>query len=168
MGQCAHGGSGLLFRRGCIMAGELKGDLTDVRTFLVGHDAMDELHREFHERLGAFGIPGDEGEKLLALHEHLLRHCAQEEHWMRETDFKACACHVGEHDMLLDVVSEVRRRFDAGDSEVVVRLYQELPQWFALHASTMDSALAEHLHARALAMQPTPAARRAAAIAQSA
>jgi len=113
--------------------------------FAVGFAPMDAIHREFHELLGALGEPGDQGEKLLALHEHLLRHCSQEERWMIDSGFAACACHAREHETLLEVISEVRRRFDAGDSEIVTSLAEELPRWFEQHANTMDAALAVHL-----------------------
>jgi hemerythrin-like metal-binding protein len=119
--------------------------VSDFGYFEVGFEPMDAIHREFHDLLAALHQAGDEGEKLLALHEHLLRHCSQEERWMRDTSFPARAAHEREHEMLLEVVAEVRRRFDAGDSEVVTRLAQELPHWFELHANSMDAALAVHL-----------------------
>ncbi len=113
--------------------------------FVVGYGPMDDIHREFHDMLAALEQPGDEGEKLLVLHECLLRHCAQEERWMRASNFPSRAAHEREHETILEVVAEVRRRFDAGDMEIVTRLAQELPQWFEEHANTMDSALAVHL-----------------------
>lgn len=119
--------------------------VSDLGYFEVGYAPMDAVHREFHSLLTALQQPGDEGEKLLALHEHMLRHCAQEERWMRESNFPACQCHQREHEMLLEIIAEVRRRFDAGDSEIVARLAQELPQWFEVHANAMDAALAVHL-----------------------
>lgn len=125
----------------------------DFGYFEVGFEPMDAVHREFHDLLADLQQPGDEGEKLLALHEHLLRHCSQEERWMRESSFPACDCHEREHEMLLEAVAEVRRRFDAGDSEIVTRLAQELPHWFEVHANTMDSALAVHLRDRAAALE---------------
>jgi hemerythrin-like metal-binding protein len=118
---------------------------TDLGYFEVGFEPMDAIHREFHTLLAELSEPGDQGEKLLALHEHLLHHCAQEERWMRDSNFPACACHQREHEMLLEVVAEVRRRFDSGDSAIVERLAQELPQWFAVHANAMDAGLAVHL-----------------------
>ena len=117
----------------------------DLGYFQVGFEPMDAIHREFYDLLAALAQPGDEGEKLLALHEHLLGHCAEEERWMEETRFPACECHKQEHEMLLEVVAEVRRRFDAGDCEIVSRLAQELPRWFEVHANAMDAGLAVHL-----------------------
>ncbi|SPE20043.1 Bacteriohemerythrin (modular protein) [Burkholderiales bacterium] len=131
----------------------------DFGYFEVGFEPMDALHREFHDLLAAMQQPGDEGEKLLALHEHLLRHCSQEERWMRESSFPARDCHESEHEMLLEVVAEVRRRFDAGDSEIVIRLAQELPHWFEVHANTMDAALAVHLRGLEGAAAPAGAMR---------
>ncbi len=133
--------------------------VSDFGYFEVGFEPMDEIHREFHDLLVALGEAGDQGEKLLALHEHLLRHCAQEERWMRESNFPACDCHQREHEMLLEVVAEVRRRFDSGDSEIVDRLARELPEWFAVHANAMDAGLAVHL--RGLAQNGLEGATRA-------
>jgi hemerythrin-like metal-binding protein len=127
------------------IAANQTGTVADLGYFAVGFAPMDAIHREFHDLLTALEEPGDQGEKLLALHEHLLRHCSQEERWMVDSNFPACACHAREHETLLEVVSEVRRRFDAGDSDIVVSLAEELPRWFEHHANTMDAALAVHL-----------------------
>jgi len=145
------------------MADKTEGAL-DLGYYEVGFGPMDALHREFHDLLAALSQPGDEGEKLLALHEHLLRHCSQEERWMRETNFPACACHEREHEMLLEVVAEVRRRFDAGDTEIVARLAGELPGWFEAHANAMDAALAVHLRNLEGASIPNPTAESSEAV----
>ena len=79
---------------------------------------------------------------------------------MVDSNFPACACHAREHETLLEVISEVRRRFDAGDSDIVQRLAEELPRWFEHHANTMDAALAVHLRERA--ERPGQAGRAAA------
>jgi len=127
------------------------GSAVEMGFFEVGYEPMDDLHRQFRDLLIALASPdaGDYGATLLDLHEHLLSHCAMEERWMTGSDFPSRACHRQEHEVLLEVVSEVRRRFDAGDVEVVQRLAAELPRWFEIHANTMDSALAIHLRDRA-------------------
>jgi len=120
--------------------------------FEVGFEPMDQLHRQFSDLVTALAAPGASyGDLLVELHEHLLRHCALEEQWMKDSDFPSCACHRQEHEMLLEVVAEVRRRFDAGDVEVVLTLAEELPRWFEIHANTMDAALAFYLRDRARA-----------------
>ncbi|HUN92427.1 MAG TPA: hemerythrin domain-containing protein [Burkholderiaceae bacterium] len=124
---------------------------SEIGFFAVGYAPMDDLHEEFRDLLVALASPdaSDYGLALVAMHEHLLRHCAAEEAWMRENEFPAYDCHKREHDMLLEVVSEVRRRYDAGDNEIVTRLATELPHWFEEHANTMDAALAFFLKERA-------------------
>ena len=120
--------------------------LPEISFFEVGFEPMDAMHREFRDLLVELARgERDQGEALLALHEHLIRHCSQEEQWMRESNFPACACHQREHEMLLEVVAEVRRRVDAGDAEIGRRLAAELPPWFELHANAMDAGLAIHL-----------------------
>jgi hemerythrin len=42
-------------------------------------------------------------------------------------------------------VSDVRRRFDAGDVEAVRRYSADLMNWFAIHAQTEDAELAAFL-----------------------
>jgi hemerythrin len=52
---------------------------------LVGFKPIDDLHREFEAILEALNDPAeaDYGAHLLALHEHLLRHCDTEEQFRR-------------------------------------------------------------------------------------
>jgi len=120
--------------------------------FDVGYAPIDLLHEEFCDLMQALAdtADGDYGGRLLDLHTHLLRHCAAEERWMRDTSFPAYEEHKHEHDMLLEVISEVRRRCDSGDVEIVQRLADELPNWFDVHGNTMDSALAFHMKSGAL------------------
>jgi hemerythrin len=141
------------------MREDSSGEAGGIGFFEVGFEPMDELHAQFRDLLVALAGPGgDTGELLLALHEHLLRHCAVEEQWMTDSDFPSCACHRQEHEMLLEAVAEVRRRFDCGDLQVVQRLAEELPRWFEIHANTMDAALAFHMRGRAATTEALAAA----------
>lgn len=146
------------------MQGEVGDKKVEMSFFEVGFEPMDDLHRDFRDILLQLAAPegAEYGDLLLKLHEHLLEHCATEERWMKGSDFPSCACHRQEHEMLLEVVSEVRRRFDAGDVDVVKRLADELPRWFEIHANTMDAALAFHLRERG--GEPQPAENKAEAI----
>jgi hypothetical protein len=49
------------------------------------------------------------------------------------------------HEHLLDSVSDVRRKFDAGDVDAVRRYAADLMNWFAIHASSEDAELATFL-----------------------
>ncbi|MCA3223885.1 MAG: hemerythrin family protein, partial [Burkholderiales bacterium] len=108
---------------------------------------IDDLHREFESILEALNDPAqaDYGEHLLALHEHLLRHCGTEEAFMKQESYPHLARHKRAHEQLLESVSDVRRRFDAGDIEGVRRYAADLMNWFSIHAQNEDAELASFL-----------------------
>jgi len=126
--------------------------MTEATTFrhdeiFVGFNPIDELHREFQYLLDLLidCEDADYGQHLVDLHEHLLRHCGVEEEWMRQERYPGYARHKREHEELLESVSEVRRRFDAGDIDAVRTFSTELMPWFTVHAQTMDAPLAAYL-----------------------
>ena len=114
---------------------------------LVGFKPIDDLHREFEAILAALNDPAeaDYGAHLLALHEHLLRHCTTEEQFMLQENYSHYARHKRAHEHLLDSVSDVRRKLDAGDVAAVRRYSADLINWFAMHASSEDAELAAFL-----------------------
>jgi hemerythrin len=114
---------------------------------LVGFKPIDDLHREFQDILDALLDPSeaDFGQDLLGLHEHLLRHCATEEEFMRQEDYPHAERHARAHRILLESVSDARRRFDGGDIDGTRRFCAELLGWFAVHAQTEDAELAGYL-----------------------
>jgi hemerythrin len=118
---------------------------------LVGFKPIDDLHREFEAILEALNDPAeaDYGTHLLALHEHLLRHCATEESFMLQENYSHYARHKRAHEHLLDSVSDVRRKLDAGDVESVRRYAADLMNWFAIHAESEDAELAAFLKGQA-------------------
>jgi hemerythrin len=114
---------------------------------LVGFKPIDDLHKEFESILAALNDPVevDYGAHLLALHEHLLRHCETEESYMLQENYSHYARHKRAHEHLLDSVSDVRRKFDAGDVDAVRKYAADLMDWFAIHASSEDAELAAFL-----------------------
>ncbi len=113
----------------------------------VGFKPIDDLHKEFQDILDALNDPSeaDYGRHLLALHEHMLRHTAAEETWMRQEGFEHFARHKRAHDHLLESISEIRRRFDSGDVAAVRSYAADLMNWFAIHAQEEDAPLAQLL-----------------------
>jgi hemerythrin-like metal-binding protein len=111
----------------------------------LGVERMDSTHREFVElynalasaptdcQLGAF-------DRFIA---HTVEHFDQENRWMEKVGFPGC--HKAEHDRVLAVMHEVRKRAEEGDAFLAKRLIEELPAWFEHHAGSMDAALAYHL-----------------------
>ena len=113
----------------------------------VGFKPIDDLHREFESIVEALTDPSeaDYGEHLLALHEHMLKHCAYEERLMLEENYAHYAAHQREHFRFVERLADMRRRFDAGDVDVVRSYSQELMGWFVAHAQSMDAPLAKFL-----------------------
>ena len=113
----------------------------------VGFKPIDDLHKEFQDIVDALNDPAeaDYGEHLLALHEHMLKHCAFEERLMLEENYSHYAIHQREHARFLERLADMRRRFDAGDTEAVRHYAHELMGWFAAHAQSMDAPLASFL-----------------------
>ena len=116
-------------------------------SILVGFKPIDDLHREFEDILDALNDPAeaDYGTHLLALHEHLLRHCATEESFMLQENYSHYARHKRAHEQLLESISQIRRQFDAGEIDAVRRYAHDLMNWFTLHASAEDAELAAYL-----------------------
>ncbi|MGZ8254922.1 MAG: bacteriohemerythrin [Burkholderiaceae bacterium] len=114
--------------------------------YAVGIASIDALHVELEERLAAVIRAGDDAQaELAALQEHLQRHFAHEEALMAGSDFPMADCHAREHASVVEVVSEVQRLLAAGDRAPLGRLAPAMLEWFAVHASGMDAALASYL-----------------------
>lgn len=119
--------------------------------FAVGVPTIDALHEECEAALAhlaeAIAREDDAGSALVALHEHLERHFRHEETLMTESGFPPSGCHLREHTSVLEVVAEVRRRYALGDRDPAERLAEAVLEWFELHATSMDAALAAWLNA---------------------
>jgi hemerythrin-like metal-binding protein len=114
--------------------------------YAVGIASIDALHLELEDRLAALQDPRVDANVALArLQEHLQRHFAHEEALMAEADFPMADCHGREHASVIEVVTEVQRLLEAGDDAPLGRLGPAMLDWFAVHASGMDAALAAYL-----------------------
>jgi hemerythrin len=115
--------------------------------FELGNERMDGTHREFVILVDGLLTAGDA--EFPALFEEFIRHTeahfAEEHKSMQASAFPPIHCHEGEHAQVLDVARDVRAQVAAGDVELGRVLARELPGWFAFHAATMDTALADWL-----------------------
>jgi hemerythrin-like metal-binding protein len=106
---------------------------------------MDDTHREFVELYNV--VANAEPDDFLAAYDafvaHTEAHFAQENRWMEAVNFPGC--HRAEHDRVLGVLHDIRKRVATGDTFFAKRLVQELPAWFDHHTNGMDAALAFHL-----------------------
>lgn len=111
----------------------------------LGLGQMDDTHREFVEGYNRLLVLS--GEALLAEMDafiaHTVAHFDQENRWMAQVGFPAC--HKAEHDRVLAVCADVRKRMERGDAAIGRQLIEELPIWFENHVESMDAALAAYL-----------------------
>ncbi len=117
-------------------------------TFGLDMPEMDETHREFLALLNLLAeAKGHEFEKLfLQLFEHTEQHFAREKELMEESGFPALGEHVDEHRRILGELNQYKRKVTKGATSFAKAYVKDrLPEWFRLHLSTMDSALAAHL-----------------------
>ena len=120
--------------------------------YAVGIASIDALHVELEERLAALLDAGDDAHAALAaLQDHLQRHFSHEEALMAQSGFPMTECHAREHLSVVEVVTEVQRLLAEGDTAPLGRLAPAMLEWFTVHASGMDAALASYLKRTATA-----------------
>jgi hemerythrin-like metal-binding protein len=116
--------------------------------YLLGVEAMDVTHREFVDLVNALGASGQTrfAELFTELVAHTRAHFAAEEEMMERSGFPSTAEHRSEHARVLGEMERFVDSLARGRSRLA-RSYvtEQIPEWFALHAATMDSALAAHL-----------------------
>lgn len=124
---------------------------TTPTAYPVGWPAIDELHGECDALLVALARAADAELAGLLLHfaQHLADHFGLEEALMQASDYPRFDCHKREHDAVLRIVERVRPMCEAGDFGAARRLAAEFPQWFAVHAGSMDTLLAAWLRQEA-------------------
>jgi hemerythrin len=108
---------------------------------------IDETHREFVGLLNTMADATD-GQMLSAIDEfiaHCESHFAQEQRWMQELEFPPLSCHTDEHNSVMEIAREVRRRAAAGEPAFGRVLAKAVAEWFEKHAASMDRVLALYM-----------------------
>jgi len=120
--------------------------------FELRQPRMDRTHVEFVDLLAATeaAAPGAATDTALqALLEHTVAHFEQEERWMGQLGFAPENCHSMQHQSVLQVLREVARRHALEpDAALVGHLVAALAEWFPVHATMMDAALAMTMEER--------------------
>ncbi|NEV63464.1 bacteriohemerythrin [Thiorhodococcus minor] len=125
-------------------------DPDDAR-FHLGVQEMDRVHGEFIALVNAMAEADQAGflELFARLVEHTKAHFDGEEQQMTETRCPALQEHRADHQRVLGDLWAIGQRstpVQVAMGRAYVR--EQLPTWFAVHAATMDSALAAHLKAK--------------------
>lgn len=122
----------------------------------LGYAPMDSIHAEFDELLTQANAPGDKDWPVLLekIDTHLRHHFAEEDRWMRETDFPPGDCHVDEHAAVLKSSGEVLALAREGNMNAAPSFVAELARWFPGHADYLDSALAAWMCKRQFGGKP--------------
>lgn len=110
----------------------------------LGVPQMDAEHRQFIEGLGRMQVISDtefpsEFTAMVASVERDFRH---EERMMEQLDYPGIQAHREQHARVLGALHHVAPRVLEGDIALGREAVQLLPQWFLMHLSTMDAALA--------------------------
>jgi len=113
----------------------------------LNHAEMDHTHQEFVDLLNRVADATGEAiaRELDALIAHTEAHFAQEQQWMAQAAFPPAQCHVHEHEGVLEISREVRKRVAEGETHLAAVLAKAVAEWFTHHAAGMDLMLALYL-----------------------
>ncbi|MGB1091956.1 MAG: bacteriohemerythrin [Oceanobacter sp.] len=117
--------------------------------YVIGDTVMDEVHEEFVVLgLLAQNAKGQAfADAFKRLFEHTQQHFADEEARMQATGYPAYGEHRADHQRILGDMDRFNQRIQAGRSAMARSwLNDSLPNWFDVHAKTMDSSLSAHLN----------------------
>ncbi len=116
----------------------------------VGITKMDDTHKEFIDLINRLGQAPDEQfpELFNTLIEHTQQHFQSEDAAMEKSGFPPKFIHRNEHYRILDELKQLASTMGNGNiSAAKAFVCNYLPEWFPMHAATMDRALAHHLKA---------------------
>jgi len=120
----------------------------------VGITGMDNTHKEFIDIINSLGQATDDQFPALfnRLLEHTQQHFQYEDIAMEKSGFPPKFIHRNEHYRILDELKQLAITIDTGNISAARNFVcRYLPEWFPIHAATMDRALACHLKASGIA-----------------
>ncbi|MEM0912615.1 MAG: hemerythrin domain-containing protein [Pseudomonadota bacterium] len=123
-------------------------NMLSTNEYSLNNAQMDENHRVFLETLKALegASKSDFITHFTGLVQHTKEHFEEENTLMESSGFPAIAEHKGEHKRVLGELLQLNERVQKG-SIMFARAWinEQAMDWFKLHLSTMDAALATHL-----------------------
>jgi hemerythrin len=122
-------------------------------TLTVGYELIDNDHDEFINLLNTLDSAANVDFPALfqQLYEHTEQHFDRENQLMKQFAYPGEIEHKGEHQRVLGEFKQFKTRVDKGMIAFGRSFVRErLPQWFGLHVTTMDTALAAHINTHSL------------------
>ena len=111
----------------------------------TGVTSLDELHHDLFEAMASTSSATDEhfGNCYSALLKKVKCALIKEEQWMEKIDPTLLKMYREQHARVLSTLHNVHRKVLNGDFELGRKIAKDLlPQWYEVHVSTLDMALA--------------------------
>lgn len=123
---------------------EAPGPLVWSDAHVLGYAPMDDIHEAFVDIVGRMQLAADDELPVLldSFVQHAEAHFEEENRWMVDTQFPPRACHIEQHNAVLNSAAEVRALLTEGDHATCRRFAFALADWFPNHTAHLDSALA--------------------------
>lgn len=119
----------------------------------LGRDDMDQTHKEMIDLLNAAAEASNQDFPAAfdALFDHTRAHFDHEAELMEQSGDPARKEHEHQHRKLIGEFEMLQRRVAKGQIKMARAFVRErVPEWFLLHAASMDSMLAAHLKGQTL------------------
>ena len=116
---------------------------------IVDYDPLDNDHDDFISLLNQLDVADNANFPALfqQLYEQTGQHFERENQLMKQFSFPGEGEHKSEHQRVLGEFKQFKSRVDKGLIAFGRAFVKDrLPQWFGLHVTTMDSALAAHIN----------------------
>jgi hemerythrin-like metal-binding protein len=119
-------------------------------SLVLGYAPMDHMHEEFVRIIGRMqtGPDAELSAWLAQFIVHAQAHFEEENAWMTDTEFPPRACHMEQHQAVLNSAHEVQQLLVQGDISTCRKFAQALADWFPNHTDHLDSALAHWMFKR--------------------
>jgi hemerythrin-like metal-binding protein len=123
--------------------------IENIDVLTVGYDQIDNDHDEFISLLNELDAADNTNFPALfrQLYEQTEQHFERENQLMKQFAYPGETEHKGEHQRVLGEFKQFKSRVDKGLIAFGRSFVKDrLPQWFGLHVTTMDGALAAHIN----------------------
>lgn len=121
----------------------------------VGIDSIDEQHKKILSMINALNDAmetGNQADVMIKIFNGLAvytqKHFAYEEDLFAKHGYAESAAHKSEHEALINQVTELKKKLDAGEARVGVELMQFLKKWLTNHIQKTDKKYTPFLTAK--------------------